>query len=59
MHMVNTFYITIRARLPNVVFRNSLDQPFFLHIEQPHTHLFKINNSSRGPDPISILTIAT
>lgn len=58
MHMVNIFYIT-RVCLPNFVFRNTFDQPFFLHIEQPHTHLFTINNSSRGPDPISILTIAT
>lgn len=61
MHMVNIiFYIISRLHLPDSVFRNSLDLlGFFLHRGQPHTHLFKKNNSSQGPDSISILTIAT
>lgn len=62
MHMVNiVFYIISRLHLPDSVFRNSLDLlVFFLHIEGNRTPTYlKKNNSSQGPDSISILTIAT
>lgn len=65
MHMGSiTFDIISRLYLSDFVFKNSLDLPFFFFFctqraTQPHTHLFKKNNSSQGPDLISILTIAT